>query len=65
MGIIGGLDSTWADETSEDPLRFCIVSWPRAGINVGASKVNPYEIEAVLREHAAVRDAHRAAEPEQ
>lgn len=39
---------------SEAPLRFRIVARERDWINVGGSKVNPREVEAVLEEHPAV-----------
>ncbi len=42
---------------SEAPLRFRIVARERDWVNVGGSKVNPREVEAVLEEHPLVRQA--------
>lgn len=39
---------------SEQPLRFRIVARERDWVNVGGSKVNPHEVEAVLGEHPGV-----------
>jgi len=40
---------------SEQPLRFRIVARERDWVNVGGSKVNPHEVEAVLAQHPGVR----------
>lgn len=42
------------EAVSAAPLRFRIVARERDWINVGGSKVNPREVEAVLEEHPAV-----------
>lgn len=42
---------------SEAPRRFRIVARARDWINVGGSKVNPHEVEAVLAAHPAVAQA--------
>lgn len=42
---------------SDQPLRFRIVARERDCVNVGGSKVNPREVEAVLEEHPGVRKA--------
>lgn len=42
---------------SEDPLRFRIVARERDWVNVGGHKVNPHEVEALLRSHPDVREA--------
>lgn len=39
---------------SEQPLRFRIIARERDWVNVGGSKVNPHEVEAVLGEHTGV-----------
>lgn len=39
---------------TEQPLRFRIVARERDWVNVGGSKVNPHEVEAVLGEHTGV-----------
>ncbi|MBX3739282.1 MAG: AMP-binding protein [Candidatus Didemnitutus sp.] len=39
---------------SEQPLRFRIVARERDWVNVGGSKVNPHEVEAVLAAHPGV-----------
>ena len=60
----GGAESgEWYDTgdavaiVSEAPLRFRIVARARDWINVGGSKVNPHEVEAVLTAHPAVVQA--------
>lgn len=40
---------------SAEPLRFRIVARERDCVNVGGSKVNPHEVEAVLGEHPGVK----------
>lgn len=41
---------------SAEPLRFRIVARERDWVNVGGSKVNPHEVEAVLSEHVGVAE---------
>ena len=48
---------------SENPLRFRFAARLREWINVGGNKVNPHEVEEVLREHPAVRDARVFGRP--
>lgn len=40
-----------------EPLRFKIIGRRKEWVNVGGDKVNPREVEAVLRSHPAVQDA--------
>lgn len=42
---------------SESPLRFRIVARERDWVNIGGSKVNPAEVEALLGSHPGVRQA--------
>lgn len=46
-----------AEVVSADPLRFRITGRCKEWVNVGGDKVNPREVEAVLRQHPAVLDA--------
>jgi len=56
----GALTDEWYDTgdvvemLSEQPARFRIVARERDWVNVGGSKVNPHEVEAVLGEHSGV-----------
>jgi acyl-coenzyme A synthetase/AMP-(fatty) acid ligase len=43
--------------SAEDHLRFRILGRAREWINVGGSKVNPTEVEAVLTSHPSIREA--------
>ncbi len=47
----------------ENPLRFRFAARLREWINVGGSKVNPHEVELVLKEHPAVADARAFGRP--
>ncbi len=51
------------ESLSGDWTRFRIVSRDRDWINVGGNKVNPAEVEAVLREHPSVREARVYGRP--
>jgi len=59
----GTIDDDWYDTgdvvevVAEQPLRFRIVARERDWVNVGGSKVNPRNVEAVLEEHPAVTHA--------
>lgn len=54
-------DDDWYDTgdvveiVSTEPLRFRIVARERDWVNVGGSKVNPHEVEAVLGEHPGIK----------
>ncbi|MBI2814388.1 MAG: long-chain fatty acid--CoA ligase [Opitutae bacterium] len=56
----GAMIGDWYDTgdvvevVSEQPLRFRIVARERDWVNVGGSKVNPHEVEAMLSEHPGV-----------
>lgn len=48
---------------SEAPVKFRIVGRDRNWINVGGLKVNPSEVEAILEQHPAVREARVFGQP--
>ena len=41
---------------TEDPLRFRIIARDRDWVNVGGHKVNPHEVEELLRSHPNIRE---------
>lgn len=52
-----------AEVVGETPLRFRITGRRREWVNVGGDKVNPREVEAVLRQHPSVRDVVVSGRP--
>lgn len=51
------------DVVADSPLRFRIVGRRNEWLNVGGDKVNPREVEAVLRQHPLVLDAAVTGRP--
>jgi acyl-coenzyme A synthetase/AMP-(fatty) acid ligase len=52
-----------AEVVTETPLRFRITGRRKEWVNVGGDKVNPLEVEAVLRQHPSVQDVVVSGRP--